>query len=244
MALRQALQQLRGLQTAPCRAHLRACMAFSSLSTDVPVQVWLNELVSYSEAVLAVALLPSGQVVNVSLYQCMCYCCPARWHGSFLVPQKCSWHLRKLSYLLVSPQPAAQVHNEGGGKRVVVTKNLPGERWLKVLTQLARCAAFQTFTCLVLLVKTAVCAPESHQVFIVKRPLANSAMQVLTAAGCRVEVCTSEDTILDVATIKRLIGKKCDGVIGQLTEARQPLGCTQYIYILCCCGVDSFVHSL
>ncbi|KAK9821913.1 hypothetical protein WJX81_003164 [Elliptochloris bilobata] len=65
-----------------------------------------------------------------------------------------------------------QVHNEGGSKRVVVTKNLPGERWLKVLT----------------------------------------------AAGCRVEVCTLEDTILDVATIKKLIGKKCDGVIGQLTE--------------------------
>jgi glycerate dehydrogenase len=27
-----------------------------------------------------------------------------------------------------------QVHNESGSKRVVVTKNLPGERWLKVLT--------------------------------------------------------------------------------------------------------------
>ena len=50
---------------------------------------------------------------------------------------------------------------------------------------------------------------------------------MLTAAGCRVEVCTLEDTILDVATIKRLIGKKCDGVIGQLTEARLPLGSTQ-----------------
>ena len=46
---------------------------------------------------------------------------------------------------------------------------------------------------------------------------------MLTAAGCRVEVCTLEDTILDVATIKRLIGKKCDGVIGQLTEARPRL---------------------
>jgi hypothetical protein len=64
------------------------------------------------------------------------------------------------------------VHNEGGAKRVVVTKNLPGERWLKVLT----------------------------------------------AADCRVEVCTLEDTILDVATIKKLIGSKCHGVIGQLTE--------------------------
>jgi hypothetical protein len=27
-----------------------------------------------------------------------------------------------------------QVHNEGGAKRVVVTKNLPGERWLQILT--------------------------------------------------------------------------------------------------------------
>jgi hypothetical protein len=27
-----------------------------------------------------------------------------------------------------------QVHNEGGSKRVVVTKNLPGERWLQILT--------------------------------------------------------------------------------------------------------------
>jgi hypothetical protein len=27
-----------------------------------------------------------------------------------------------------------QVHNEGGRKRVVVTKNLPGQRWLDILT--------------------------------------------------------------------------------------------------------------
>ena len=65
-----------------------------------------------------------------------------------------------------------QVHNPGGALRVVVTKELPGDRWLAVLT----------------------------------------------AAGCRVEVCTAEQTILDNATIKRLIGDKCDGVIGQLTE--------------------------
>ena len=43
---------------------------------------------------------------------------------------------------------------------------------------------------------------------------------MLTAADCCVEVCTLKDTILDVNTIKRLIGKKCDGVIGQLTEVR------------------------
>lgn len=65
-----------------------------------------------------------------------------------------------------------EVHNEGGAKRVIVTKNLPGERWL----------------------------------------------QILTAAGCRVEVSQHSDIILDNATIKQLIGDKCDGVIGQLTE--------------------------
>lgn len=65
-----------------------------------------------------------------------------------------------------------QIHNEGAPKRVVVTKRLPGERWLDVLTK----------------------------------------------SGCQVDICTSPDTILDNATIKMLIGKKCDGVIGQLTE--------------------------
>ena len=48
--------------------------------------------------------------------------------------------------------------------------------------------------------------------------------QILLAANCRVEVCTSPDTILSNATIKALIGSKCDGVIGQLTEASAPLG--------------------
>lgn len=65
-----------------------------------------------------------------------------------------------------------QVHNERGTKRVVVTKDLPGDRWL----------------------------------------------QVLTGAGCRVEVCTAPDTILSNDTIKKLMGDKVDGVIGQLTE--------------------------
>lgn len=32
------------------------------------------------------------------------------------------------------------------------------------------------------------------------------------------QVCTSPDTILSQSTIKELIGEKCDGVIGQLTE--------------------------
>ena len=70
--------------------------------------------------------------------------------------------------------PSLQVHNESGSKRVVVTKGLPGDRWLKLLTD----------------------------------------------AGARVEVCTSADTILSVPQIKSLIGDKCDGVIGQLTEVR------------------------
>ena len=65
-----------------------------------------------------------------------------------------------------------QVHNEGGKFRVVVTKDLPGDRWLQILTQ----------------------------------------------GGCRVEVSKHHDTILSNATIKKLIGSKCDGVIGQLTE--------------------------
>ncbi|KAK9817771.1 hypothetical protein WJX72_001967 [[Myrmecia] bisecta] len=71
-----------------------------------------------------------------------------------------------------SSQIPVKVHNEGGQKRVLVTKELPGDRWL----------------------------------------------QVLTSAGCRVEVCTHPDTILSNSTIKQLIGDKCHGVIGQLTE--------------------------
>lgn len=65
-----------------------------------------------------------------------------------------------------------EVHNEGGKFRVVVTKDLPGDRWLQILKQ----------------------------------------------ADCRVEVSRHPDTILDNATIKKLIGSKCDGLIGQLTE--------------------------
>ncbi|KAJ7548175.1 hypothetical protein O6H91_07G001100 [Diphasiastrum complanatum] len=41
---------------------------------------------------------------------------------------------------------------------------------------------------------------------------------LLTAAGCRVEVCTENKTILSVEDIRSLIGTQCDGVIGQLTE--------------------------
>ena len=63
------------------------------------------------------------------------------------------------------------VHNSAGSKRVIVTKDLPGERWLDILTQ----------------------------------------------AGCKVEICTSTD-ILSAADITAAIGKNCDGAIGQLTE--------------------------
>lgn len=65
-----------------------------------------------------------------------------------------------------------QVHNEGGAFRVVVTKELPGDRYL----------------------------------------------DILKAAGCRVEICKHTDTILTNDVIKKLIGNKCDGVLGQLTE--------------------------
>ena len=66
---------------------------------------------------------------------------------------------------------AWQTYNPSGSKRVIVTKTLPGQRWL----------------------------------------------DVLTAADCRIEVCTSPD-ILSVDEIKAAIGDRCDGVIGQLTE--------------------------
>lgn len=42
--------------------------------------------------------------------------------------------------------------------------------------------------------------------------------QVLTQADCRIEVCSKSEDILSVETVKALIGKQCDGVIGQLTE--------------------------
>jgi len=66
-----------------------------------------------------------------------------------------------------------KVYNSAGTKRVVVTKALPGDRWLELLSEF------------------------------------------------RVEVCDlngPEDTILTTAKIATLIGDKCDGVIGQLTE--------------------------
>eukprot|EP00270_Netrium_digitus_P008311 TRINITY_DN2479_c0_g1_i2.p1 TRINITY_DN2479_c0_g1~~TRINITY_DN2479_c0_g1_i2.p1 ORF type:complete len:414 (+),score=116.83 TRINITY_DN2479_c0_g1_i2:66-1244(+) len=43
-------------------------------------------------------------------------------------------------------------------------------------------------------------------------------IELLVKAGCRVEICTAEKVILDEDDIVALIGDKCDGVIGQLTE--------------------------
>lgn len=65
-----------------------------------------------------------------------------------------------------------EVHNPSGSIRVAVTKDLPGDRW----------------------------------------------MNVLTKAGCRVEVCKHPDTILSNDLIKKFVGARVDGVIGQLTE--------------------------
>ena len=68
-----------------------------------------------------------------------------------------------------------QVYNEKGKHRVLVTKPLPGDRYL----------------------------------------------DILTGSDCRVEVCAMnapDATILSNERIMALIGDKCDGVIGQLTE--------------------------
>ncbi|KAK1326142.1 Glycerate dehydrogenase [Acorus calamus] len=43
-------------------------------------------------------------------------------------------------------------------------------------------------------------------------------IRLLTDQDCRVEICTEKKTILSVEDILSLIGNKCDGVIGQLTE--------------------------
>jgi len=42
-------------------------------------------------------------------------------------------------------------------------------------------------------------------------------LERLTAADCKVEVCTSTD-VLSIADIKAAIGRQCDAVLGQLTE--------------------------
>ena len=64
-----------------------------------------------------------------------------------------------------------RVHNPSGSRRVIVTKELPGDRWLNFLT----------------------------------------------AADCKIEICTSPD-VLGVGEIIAAFGDSCDGAIGQLTE--------------------------
>ena len=64
-----------------------------------------------------------------------------------------------------------RIVNPSGNLRVIVTKELPGERWL----------------------------------------------EILTAAGCRVEICTST-AVLSTDQIRSAIGERCAGAIGQLTE--------------------------
>jgi len=64
-----------------------------------------------------------------------------------------------------------RIHNSSGRQRVIVTKELPGERWL----------------------------------------------EILAAADCRVEICTSTE-VLSAQEIKTAIGTQCDAAIGQLTE--------------------------
>lgn len=79
---------------------------------------------------------------------------------------------QQMGFYGLSTTSTLKVYNESGSKRVVVTKELPGDRWIQILQQ----------------------------------------------AGCRVEVSKHPDIILSNSTIKQLLGKQCDGVIGQLTE--------------------------
>ena len=61
--------------------------------------------------------------------------------------------------------------------------------------------------------------PEGKQRVLVTKDLPGTRWRdILTSADCRVDICKSPQTILDNATIKKLIGSKCDGVVGQLTE--------------------------
>ena len=64
-----------------------------------------------------------------------------------------------------------RAHHPQGRRRVIVTKELPGGRWL----------------------------------------------EILEAADCRVEICTSAE-VLSIKAITSAIGTRCDGAIGQLTE--------------------------
>ena len=97
---------------------------------------------------------------------------------------------------MLTQDTLSQVHNPDGEKRVIVTKELPGQRWL----------------------------------------------ELLTGSGCRVEISQHEDTILSNAIIKKLIGDKCHGVLGQLTEVSFAPSCLKWtvaVAVIACLAADS-----
>jgi hydroxypyruvate reductase 1 len=57
-----------------------------------------------------------------------------------------------------------------------------------------------------------------HRVLVTKDLPGTRWRDILVSSGCRVDICKSPDTILSNSTIKTLIGSKCDGALGQLTE--------------------------
>uniref|UniRef100_A0A1D1ZJY8 Glycerate dehydrogenase n=1 Tax=Anthurium amnicola TaxID=1678845 RepID=A0A1D1ZJY8_9ARAE len=57
-----------------------------------------------------------------------------------------------------------------------------------------------------------------HRVVSTKPMPGTRWIHLLTDQDCRVEICTEKKTILSVDDILALIGHRCDGVIGQLTE--------------------------
>ena len=106
------------------------------------------------------------------------------------------------------------VHNAGGAHRVVSTKDLPGSRWLDILVA-ANC-------------RVEVRARAAPTQLPAGWPLAR-ALESSRARSRRsqlrtvsTQVCTHPDVILNIPTIKKLMGDRCDGVIGQA----RPGACT------------------
>lgn len=65
--------------------------------------------------------------------------------------------------------------------------------------------------------------PSGEKRVLVKRDLPGSRwLEILTDAGCAVEV-NELPRALTTAEIRAVIGGRCDGVIGQITEARTSL---------------------
>jgi hydroxypyruvate reductase 1 len=93
-----------------------------------------------------------------------------------------------------------EVWNPSGKYRVVSTKSMPGTRWIRLLTD-NDCRLEVFFL-------SAHCS---------------AAILLCTQADSHVclprwQICTEQKTILSVDDILALIGDRCDGVIGQLTE--------------------------